>query len=166
AVIKADYSCQDTVSGVASCSGTVPDGSPIDTGTLGSHSFSVTATNNAGTIASLTVHYTVGYAITTLPGSTTTVHQGYYAVIRFAPMDANGHDYASRNLKVSSVELDGPNGQVIAFVHPFQYGIFNGKPGYQLSFNTRNLATGTWTLKIQIGSGASATTGSVAFTVE
>ncbi|HLI51807.1 MAG TPA: hypothetical protein VKU87_08420, partial [Thermomicrobiaceae bacterium] len=62
--------------------------------------------------------------------------------------------------------LDGPNGQVIPFVHQFQFTMAHDTPQYQLELNTRNLATGAWTLKFQIGSGASATTGSVTFRVE
>lgn len=56
----ASYSCTDTGgSGVASCAGTVANGANIDTSTVGSHSFTVTAVDNAGTSVSTTVVYDV-----------------------------------------------------------------------------------------------------------
>jgi chitinase len=61
AAVPADYSCSDESggSGVASCSGPVADGAAIDTATIGSHSFSVTATDNAGNPQTVTHTYTV-----------------------------------------------------------------------------------------------------------
>ena len=62
--VVADYSCADQPggSGVATCNGTVPDGEPVDTSGLGSHSFTVTATDGAGNSVSKTVTYSVGYS--------------------------------------------------------------------------------------------------------
>ena len=59
--VAADFSCRDEAggSGVASCVGTVADGSGVDTSTLGAHSFTVTATDLAGNTASVTHGYTV-----------------------------------------------------------------------------------------------------------
>src|SRR5436190_13650289 len=59
--INADYSCLDPATGaqVADCHGTVDNGSPIDTGALGDHSFTVDSTIAVGQAASKTVHYTV-----------------------------------------------------------------------------------------------------------
>ena len=59
--VFADFACADEVagSGLASCVGTVADGAAINTATLGSHSFTVDATDNAGNSASTTFNYTV-----------------------------------------------------------------------------------------------------------
>ncbi|HMN97951.1 MAG TPA: PxKF domain-containing protein [Miltoncostaeaceae bacterium] len=59
--VVADYSCLDEAdgSGIASCDGTVADGAQIDTSTIGSHSFTVTATDNAGNTATVTHTYVV-----------------------------------------------------------------------------------------------------------
>ena len=73
-VVLANYSCLD--SGLASCNGTVPNGSPINTASPGSHSFTVTARDMTGNISTpVTRHYTVvGYTF-----------QGFAA-----PVDNNG----------------------------------------------------------------------------
>jgi hypothetical protein len=59
-VVLADYACadEDAGSGLATCDGAVPDGSPIDT-SLGTHTFAVTATDAAGNAASATTTYQV-----------------------------------------------------------------------------------------------------------
>src|SRR5581483_2983541 len=55
----ADFRCFDVGgSGIASCVGTVPAGSQVD-GSLGTHTFTVTATDNVGYTAQKVVHYTI-----------------------------------------------------------------------------------------------------------
>jgi fibronectin type 3 domain-containing protein len=60
-VVNADYSCADEAngSGIAGCSGTVADGSPIHTSSSGQKTFEVTATDNAGNDFTRTFHYMV-----------------------------------------------------------------------------------------------------------
>ena len=60
-VVIANYSCVDNPggSGMASCIGTVPNGTPIDTSTAGSHEFEVTGTDKAGNIMSTLFWYDV-----------------------------------------------------------------------------------------------------------
>jgi outer membrane protein OmpA-like peptidoglycan-associated protein len=60
-VVRAGYGCQDAAGapGIAECAGTVANGSPIDTSTLGSHVFTVGTVSNDGQIAVETIHYTV-----------------------------------------------------------------------------------------------------------
>ena len=62
--MKANFKCADkqTGSGLASCVGTVPKGSLIDTSSAGQHSFTVTGTDKAGNVTVKTVHYNVRYA--------------------------------------------------------------------------------------------------------
>ena len=59
--VAADYSCADEAggSGIDTCVGDVPNGADVDTGTLGQHSFTVTATDHAGNSDSVVAHYTV-----------------------------------------------------------------------------------------------------------
>jgi hypothetical protein len=58
--VSADYSCSDGA-GVATCAGPVPDGAPVDTGSVGSREFTVTASDAAGNTASATSRYRVVY---------------------------------------------------------------------------------------------------------
>jgi hypothetical protein len=48
AVVRASYACTDAGSGLASCVGTVPSGSPLDTSARGTFTFSVTALDAVG----------------------------------------------------------------------------------------------------------------------
>ena len=61
--VKADYSCADERggSGLASCTGDVPDGAKIDTGSVGVHEFTVDAADVAGNASSATSTYRVLY---------------------------------------------------------------------------------------------------------
>lgn len=60
-VVPADYGCSEELngSGVKSCSGPVAPGAAIDTGSAGAKTFTVTATDNAGNVATATRSYTV-----------------------------------------------------------------------------------------------------------
>ncbi len=60
-VVNASYSCTEGAGGpgLASCTGPVPNGSPIDTSTLGPHTFTVTATSQDGLTGTATTNYTV-----------------------------------------------------------------------------------------------------------
>jgi hypothetical protein len=57
--VIARFSCADPDSAVSVCRGTTASGAPIDTRTVGRHSFSVTAQDPSGNTASITVHYIV-----------------------------------------------------------------------------------------------------------
>ncbi len=60
--VAANYQCNDGTfgSGVATCAGDVANGAPIDTSSLGSHTFTVTASDNNGNVATpVTTTYTV-----------------------------------------------------------------------------------------------------------
>ena len=60
---NASYSCTaDPTTTIASCSGPVASGSPISTSTLGSHPFTVTATDALGVTSTQTTSYTVAPA--------------------------------------------------------------------------------------------------------
>ena len=61
--VLADYACEDEAggSGLASCIGDVPDGTPLDTSSVGAKTFTVTAADNAGNQALQTHAYSVVY---------------------------------------------------------------------------------------------------------
>ena len=57
--IAASYACTDSGSGVASCQGTVANGSLINTSSTGTKTFTVTLTDNVGNTSSSSVTYSV-----------------------------------------------------------------------------------------------------------
>jgi hypothetical protein len=59
--VAADYACADGGSGVASCTGTAPDGASFDTSSLGTKAFQVDATDGVGNQSSRSVDYSVVY---------------------------------------------------------------------------------------------------------
>jgi probable HAF family extracellular repeat protein len=58
-VMLASYTCTDALSGVATCAGSVADGTPFQTSVAGPQTFTVTSTDNAGNTQSKSVSYTV-----------------------------------------------------------------------------------------------------------
>ncbi|HYF44558.1 MAG TPA: S8 family peptidase, partial [Acidimicrobiales bacterium] len=72
--VNASFSCSDTGgSGLASCVGTVANGSPIDTATVGTRTFTVTARDNAGNDTVVSRNYEVTAPLdTTAPSITLT----------------------------------------------------------------------------------------------
>jgi YVTN family beta-propeller protein len=58
-VVTADYACTDATSGISACTGNVAHAAALDTGTLGDHAFTLTATDAAGNTTNQTVSYTV-----------------------------------------------------------------------------------------------------------
>ena len=60
--VNASYACADNLDAPAQlqCKGTVANGSPIDTGSLGAKPFSITATDRAGNSTTADLSYTVG----------------------------------------------------------------------------------------------------------
>src|SRR5579859_3162146 len=60
--VAVNFSCADRGSGLTSCSGTVASGDSLDTSSVGSKSFTVTATDAVGNKTLVTNNYTVTYA--------------------------------------------------------------------------------------------------------
>ena len=57
--VTVNYTCSDSGSGVQSCAGTRPSGTQLDTGHLGSFTFQVAATDQAGNTATAATTYSV-----------------------------------------------------------------------------------------------------------
>jgi hypothetical protein len=68
APVHASFGCSDTAdgSGIHTCEGTGPDGSVLDTSSVGRHEFGVTATDHAGRTTKVTHSYSVVYAFDAL----------------------------------------------------------------------------------------------------
>jgi hypothetical protein len=62
--VSAMYACTDAQSGVASCTGPVDAGSPLDTSSAGARTFSLQATDLAGNPAQVDHQYTIAFVFT------------------------------------------------------------------------------------------------------
>jgi len=107
AAVVAAFSCSDTESGVQACSGTVPNGAPLDTSSIGPRSFSVTAVDNAGNAASVTATYRTVDAFTgflqpvdNLP-TVNTVNAGRTVPVKWRLADAAGTSVSTLSSFVS-----------------------------------------------------------------
>ena len=77
-VIGSIYSCSDVTSGVASCVGPVANGAHLDTSPVGSHTFTVNATDLAGNTSTNTHTYGINYVFT---GFFSPVNNGVWNVV-------------------------------------------------------------------------------------
>jgi hypothetical protein len=67
-VANANYSCQDSLSGIGSCIGSTANGAALDTSSVGSKTFTVIATDNGGNVLQVNNSYSVvGSASDTTP---------------------------------------------------------------------------------------------------
>jgi hypothetical protein len=62
AAVASGYACTDSISSVASCTGSAENGANFDTSTVGSHLFTVTAYDEAGNHVTQPLNYIVQYA--------------------------------------------------------------------------------------------------------
>lgn len=93
--VTANYSCSDAGSGIATCVGTVANSASLDTSSVGSKTFSVTATDRAGNLAMTSVTYTVSYAICPLYDQAKAHSSGSTVPIKVSLCDASGNYVSS-----------------------------------------------------------------------
>jgi hypothetical protein len=96
-IMSADYACTDAPGGatLATCVGTVADGAAVDTSTLGSKAFTVTATDSLGNTKSVTATYTVvdmtkPTVTVTTPAEGATYDRGSSVIADYACADEAG----------------------------------------------------------------------------
>ena len=179
--VNASYSCADTPmppqSGLASCTGTVADGSAIDTASIGPKSFTVNATDNAGNTSSKTNNYTVRYAICLLYDPLKSHKAGSTVPIKLFLCDANGNDVSSSSIVVQATALTkvdnsasgvlDDSGAANSPENNFRYdGTLGPSGGYIFNLSSKYpspalgqknaLTTGTWKLSFTIGGVANA----------
>ncbi|HKS68119.1 MAG TPA: hypothetical protein VJR26_12840, partial [Candidatus Acidoferrales bacterium] len=106
AAIPANYSCNDATSGVATCSGPVPSGTDFSTTSVGSHSFTVAATDEAGNIAtSVTNTYSIQFGTCLLYDPTRSVKSGATYPLKLYLCDANNNDVSSPAIVVHAASI-------------------------------------------------------------
>ena len=154
----ARYSCADAGSGVAACTGGVPDGAFIKTNSVGKYSFTVTAANSAGKSVTTTVSYTVSYKICQVspPAQNST-----FVTFKVYLCNAGGGDVTTRSTTISAVSIDGkaapvPGGPGTARKtgkktgDRFAFVPSPTRPFATFELNTERLSPGSHTLRITV----------------
>jgi Tol biopolymer transport system component len=165
--VPASWSVTDDKSGIASSSGSVPSGSAIETATVGSKTFTVTATDNAGNTNTVTRHYSVVFAYTSVTPSSTKMTQvklGSNLPVKVVLKDSSGNLLTDVvvNLYVASQSGSGWSAETPAYSvnnpknsNTFRYDLSKGQYVYNL--DTGKLGIGTWQLRIKSGDGTTQT---------
>jgi len=164
-VVNAGYSCTDATSGVATCVGTVANGNPVNTSTLGSNSFSVNASDVAGNTSSATVTYLVAYNICLLYNPAKGVHSGSTVPIKLQICDATNADLSSSTITLTLIGVasaSSPGTIVQPLTGTFRFD--PTLPGYITNVSTKGLAPGSYVLEFTI-SGSDTTVHTAPFTV-
>jgi len=104
--VTANYGCTDSASGLATCIGTVVNGTPIDTASLGTKTFTVNATDNVGNASSQSVTYYVTYKIC-LQYDPAKPSGGRAYQIKIQLCDYNNVNLSDMSITVTATAVDG-----------------------------------------------------------
>lgn len=163
--VVADYSCVDSLSGVATCSGNVPSGSNIDTNSVGAKTFTVNTVDNAGNSGTKSVTYYVKYVFggilqpINVDGSSI-FKFGSTVPVKFQLKDYNGNYVSTAVATISMAKIDNNvEGTYIEAISTsaattgnlFRYDATSNQ--YIFNLATKPLSTGTWNIKISINDG-------------
>jgi len=152
--VPAIYACTDLLSGVANCSGTVANGTNIDTSSVGVKTFSVTARDAAGNTASYSANYTVTYGVRALYDQGKAAKSGSTVPVKLQLVDAGGNNVSSGSVTVTAVGVSLKTSSASGAVEDsgnanpdnnFRYDSSLG--GYIFNLSTRGLGTGTYVLR-------------------
>jgi hypothetical protein len=162
--VLAAWTATDAVSGLASAVGTVPSGSAIDTNTVGTKTFTVTATDNAGNVGTLTVTYYVRYLFSGIlppinPDGSSIFKLGSTVPVKFSLRDANGA-YITNAVATITVwklfngipfgsELEAESTSAATTGNLFR----TADSQYIFNLATKPLTAGTWLILIHLGDG-------------
>lgn len=138
--VAASYSCVDGGSGIASCAGPVTDGAAIDTASVGTKGFTVSAADGVGNAAFDTVGYDVGYGVFLLYDPAKPTRR-----IKLQLHDANGVDVSSPATVLTVESIDGSTPASGTFSYS------KGAKGYLYALDASNLIGGSHTLEFRAG---------------
>ncbi|MGE5832433.1 MAG: OmpL47-type beta-barrel domain-containing protein, partial [Methanomicrobiales archaeon] len=162
-VIAASYDATDTVSGIASVTGTIPIGSSIPTDGIGPHTFSVTAIDNAGNEDEKSMSYQIVYDYGGLlpPIKDGKINkQGSTIPVKFQLKDASGNLVSTASAQLFLAPMtNGVPGAEIPATSPGKANDGNSfrheENQYIFNLNTMPLTAGTWQLRIALDDGTS-----------
>jgi hypothetical protein len=167
--VVADFACTDGGSGLAACTGTVANATPVPTDTPGPRTFAVDAIDSVANRAMATVDYNVGYGVCPL-FVPRWVHRGAPFVIVLRLCDASGRNLSSAAVpltltgftRVGPLALESSaEGQSLEAKEPEGLGSWRRREGqfvylrrprvYAMWLKTRGLTRGQWRIDFTAG---------------
>jgi 6-phosphogluconolactonase (cycloisomerase 2 family) len=165
--VAASYSCSDPESSPApSCTGPVPNGSNIDTASVGSKVFTVNSTDAAGLGSTQTDSYTVSYNVCILYNPALAVNSGAVIPLKMYLCDAKGNDVSNSSVIVHAKKLIQVSTQASDTIvtagsanpgNDFRFDSTLGPSGGYIFNLLANLPTGTYELFFTAGNDPSTT---------
>ena len=155
--IRAEFTCDDTVSGVAQLSSTCELGAKIDTSSVGVKTFEVKVTDNAGNESVKTVKYYVRYRFSGLLNTFNddmTFNTSRALPLTFNLSDVSGDLIVNAGAKlyvskfVDGYEQDETEAVSVNSKSAFEYDPDMNE--YKFVLKLSSLSTGTWRLKIKL----------------
>lgn len=151
-----NFGCSDSDAGIFSCTGSVSNGTPIDTGTIGTKTFSVTATDWAGNSAMSTATYTVTYRTFMLYNTTQAFNTKTKSPeIKIQLQDASGTNKSSAAVSIAAIRVT-PRGNpslttktisgAFTFDSTLTYPGSAAGGGYKYTLDPSGLASGAYDL--------------------
>jgi len=154
-VVLASYGCADGGSGVATCVGTVPTGSKIDTASVGAKSFGVNATDKVANASSSSLSYNVTYKIC-LQYDPTVASGGRSYIITLQLCDFNNVNVSKASIQVTATAVDGAPSKLKALGNLNPGNVFLYGPGtspgasYTYNLDTQGLGAGSHVLNFTV----------------
>jgi WD40 repeat protein len=162
--VTVGYTCTDGGSGVAACTGTVPNGGALNTASAGQKVFTVSSSDNVGNAAApVSVNYSVRFGIVALYDQTKPNKANSIVPIKIRLVDANGNNVSSAGTVVHAIGVVRTGSQVsgatvaaapVSSDVDFRYDATIA--GYAYNLQSKGLAAGTYALRFIAGGDAAA----------
>jgi len=161
-----NWSTEDNESVVFSATGTVANGNPIDTGSVGPKTFTVEATDKALNEANKTVAYSVKYKYSGISqpinsDGSSIFKLGQTIPVKFQLKDANDNTVKAASNPTIAIQYLGPN-SIGTVWEPYSTGAANIgnqfryddiSQQYIYNLGTKGLSTGMWKISISLDDG-------------
>ncbi len=161
--VNAAFSVTDGGSGVGSIMSSSANGSPLDTSTVGTKTFTVSASDRVGNLAvPVTRSYTVSFGIKLLYDSSRAVRSGAAYPIKLQLVDANGVNVSSPDITLHALGVRKTSESTTEDVDDagnsneddnfrFSEGLGGSPGGYIFNLKTRGLGSGTYEIVFTAG---------------
>lgn len=165
--VAADWSASDSLSGIASATGSVPSGSPLDTSTVGTYTFQVAAVDAADNTGTASCTYHIRYVYSGVlqpinPDGSSVFKYGRTVPVKLQLTDASGAYVTDATVRiylakisdgVIGTEMEASSTSAASTGNTFRYDPEANQ--YIFNLGTRDLSKGTWQARIEVSDGAS-----------